>query len=209
MCRKRCLRLQAVSLAAAQNQCLSSVWLHFVLTLLTLSAEYEHPSSSIRSRRLEEPPFRHATHMDMELDEEKGNFSHLLETFDYSHGDPTALGPGRVGSSTIQTVDYHHGRGNAAPDELSSIQDMAGNFRNPVPHLAAPLPPPVPYGGHPAYSIDYPPGSRDYPPGGSAYPGQIPAAASYFSNLDHAMMYAAYNEQAGEYYSLFIVVSFS
>ena len=153
---------------AAQNQYLSSVWLHFVLTLLTLSAECKHPPLSIRPYILEEPHYHHATGMDMALHKEKGNLSHKMETFHYSHGTPTALGSGRLGSSTIQTVDHHHGLGNVALDQLPSMQDKIDNFGNPVPHLAAPYPP-VPYGGHPTYSIDYPPGSSDNRPGSDDY----------------------------------------
>ena len=148
---------------------------------------------------VDESAFHHATPMDIEPDEEdKGNISQKLETIDYSHGATPFLASGRIGLSAIQTVDYHHGQVVDRPDQLSSMRSMADSFGSPVPSLAAAVPPmgvPVTadYGGFPAYS-NY----ADYPLAGSvSYPGQVPAAGAFFSGLDPAAIFAAYNEQTG------------
>lgn len=148
------------------------------------------PSS--RHPRVEEPSYHHATPMDIEPNEDNTILSNKVETIDYSHGS------GTVGSSAIQSVDYHHG------------EPMTSNFGNPVPSLSTPVPPPnVPgpaaYGGDPATYAGFPAyanyeGYESYPPGGvsgMSYSGQAPATGTYFSGLDPAAIFAAYNEQTG------------
>lgn len=201
---KMCLEKQCIQ-TMLHVQCLKLIT--GIPPILCMHAGYQPPHASGRHsgpRRVEDPHFHHATPMDIVPNEDKGNISDKLETIDYSHG---ALGSGRVGSSAIQSVDYHHGQG-GVPDQSPPIGGMVGNFSNPIHSLAASVPPMIPnpaayqppvlpdlaaYGGFPAYA-NY----EGYPPGGGSYQGLFPAGA-FFSGLDPAAIFAAYTEQTGMY----------
>ena len=131
--------------------------------------------------------------MDVESVEERVNISDKRETIDYSHGMPAAgrnwagQGGGDLDPPTIQSVDYNHGQGGGGGGP-------PGDYRGSGGYPAAPLPHPMAgaYGGYATYA-----GFEGFA-GGSGMPGM--QSSGYFpSGVDAATLFAAYNEQTGQF----------
>lgn len=136
--------------------------------------------------------------MDLDPEEEKVNISQKLETIDYSHGVPAAIGASRGWGgadgeqATVQSVDYHHGQGMGmvgagavAPPAMAGFRGGGGGYPPPASHEA--------YGaGFPAY-----PNYEGFPLGGG---GGGAGAGGFFPGVDAATLFAAYSEQTGQFF---------
>lgn len=162
------------------------------------SVDYDSPNSRGFPRGASSSYDQHDhAPMDLDPEEEKVNISRKLETIDYSHGVPAAIGASRGWGgadgeqATVQSVDYHHGQGMGmvgagavAPPAMAGFRGGGGGYPPPASHEA--------YGaGFPAY-----PNYEGFPLGGGGGAG----AGGFFPGVDAATLFAAYSEQTGQFF---------